>query len=95
MRGANPGASQAGARKDPVTFKEGALSYWGYPSDVNKNERCGPAGFGSRPLAVPLKMMRAALWFGSNTDITESKRAEEELRDADKRKDEFLAVMAS
>jgi PAS domain S-box-containing protein len=34
------------------------------------------------------------LWFGSNTDITDQRRAEETLRDADRRKDEFLAVLA-
>ncbi len=33
-------------------------------------------------------------WFGTNTDITEIKRMEAALRDADRRKDEFLATLA-
>ena len=33
-------------------------------------------------------------WFGTNTDITAQQRAEEELRSADRRKDEFLATLA-
>lgn len=33
-------------------------------------------------------------WFGTNTDISDIKRMEEELRDADRRKDEFLATLA-
>lgn len=33
-------------------------------------------------------------WFGTNTDISEIKRMEEALRDADRRKDEFLATLA-
>jgi PAS domain S-box-containing protein len=33
-------------------------------------------------------------WFGTNTDITAQLRAEEELRSADRRKDEFLATLA-
>ncbi len=33
-------------------------------------------------------------WFGTNTDVSSLKRAEEELREADRRKDEFLAVLA-
>jgi PAS domain S-box-containing protein len=33
-------------------------------------------------------------WFGSNTDISEMKRMENALRDADRRKDEFLATLA-
>ena len=33
-------------------------------------------------------------WFGTNTDISELKRMEEALRDADRRKDEFLATLA-
>jgi two-component system CheB/CheR fusion protein len=34
------------------------------------------------------------LWFGTATDIHDLKLAEEALRDADRRKDEFLAVLA-
>lgn len=33
-------------------------------------------------------------WFGTNTDITDRMRAEEALRMADRRKDEFLATLA-
>jgi PAS domain S-box-containing protein len=33
-------------------------------------------------------------WFGTNTDITEQREAEEALRNADRRKDEFLATLA-
>jgi PAS domain S-box-containing protein len=33
-------------------------------------------------------------WFGTNTDVTEQQIAEEALRRADRRKDEFLAVLA-
>jgi PAS domain S-box-containing protein len=37
---------------------------------------------------------RVALWFGTNTDITDQRRAEETLLDADRKKDEFLTVLA-
>ena len=37
---------------------------------------------------------RTLYWFGTNTDISEMKRMEEALRDADRRKDEFLATLA-
>ena len=33
-------------------------------------------------------------WFGTNTDITDQRRAEESLRDALRRRDEFLAMLA-
>jgi PAS domain S-box-containing protein len=33
-------------------------------------------------------------WFGTNTDITELREMEDALRDADRRKDEFLAMLA-
>ena len=33
-------------------------------------------------------------WFGTSTDITEQRAAEEALREADRRKDEFLATLA-
>jgi PAS domain S-box-containing protein len=33
-------------------------------------------------------------WFGTNTDISELKKMEDALRDADRRKDEFLATLA-
>ena len=33
-------------------------------------------------------------WFGTNTDVTDRVRMEESLRDADRRKDEFVATLA-
>ena len=33
-------------------------------------------------------------WFGTCTDIEDQKQAEEALRDADRKKDEFLAMLA-
>jgi PAS domain S-box-containing protein len=33
-------------------------------------------------------------WFGTNTDVTEQREAEQALRDADRRKDEFLSVLS-
>jgi PAS domain S-box-containing protein len=33
-------------------------------------------------------------WFGTNTDVTVQRQAEEALREADRRKDEFIAVLA-
>lgn len=48
-----------------------------------------------RTRAVPLRGERGQIvkWFGTNTDIDEAKRAEEALRSADRRKDEFLAML--
>ena len=37
---------------------------------------------------------RILYWFGTNTDISDIKAMEEALRDADRRKDEFLATLA-
>lgn len=37
---------------------------------------------------------RLLRWFGTNTDITEQRAAEQALKDADRRKDEFLATLA-
>ena len=37
---------------------------------------------------------RVVRWFGTNTDISELKRAEEALKQADRRKNEFLALLA-
>jgi PAS domain S-box-containing protein len=46
--------------------------------------------------AVPIKDDRGKIvhWFGTNTDVTEQRNAEEALRVADRRKDEFLAMLA-
>jgi PAS domain S-box-containing protein len=44
--------------------------------------------------AVPVRDDALGLrWFGAATDIDDQKKAEEALRDADRRKDEFLAVL--
>ena len=37
---------------------------------------------------------RVVRWFGTNTDIEDQKRAEDELRQANHHKDEFLAILA-
>ena len=37
---------------------------------------------------------RVLYWFGTNTDVSEIKRMEEALRESDRRKDEFLAVLS-
>ena len=37
---------------------------------------------------------RIVRWFGTCTDIDDTKRAEESLKEADRRKDEFLAMLA-
>jgi PAS domain S-box-containing protein len=46
--------------------------------------------------AVPIRDEdgRIASWFGTNTDVTEQFEAEEALRAADRRKDEFLATLS-
>ena len=46
--------------------------------------------------AVPMLDANGAIyeWIGAATDITERKEAEEKLKDADRRKDEFLAMLA-
>lgn len=45
--------------------------------------------------AVPVRNADGAIlrWFGTNTDITERLETEERLREADRRKDEFLAML--
>jgi len=50
--------------------------------------------FLSRALPVHDGSGRIVRWFGTNTDITERRRAEEALREADRRKDEFIALLA-
>ena len=49
-----------------------------------------------KAMGVPLRDDggRIVKWFGSNTDVDERIRAEEALREADRRKDEFLATLA-
>ncbi len=46
--------------------------------------------------AVPLRDAegRVTCWFGTNTDVTEQREAQEALREADRRKDEFIATLA-
>jgi PAS domain S-box-containing protein len=46
--------------------------------------------------AAPIRDARGTVvrWFGTNTDITEQRDAEEALRNSDRRKDEFLATLA-
>ena len=48
----------------------------------------------SRALPVADDRRRVALWFGTNTDITELRDLEQALKEADRRKDEFLATLA-
>jgi PAS domain S-box-containing protein len=45
---------------------------------------------------APLRDASGAIvqWFGTNTDVSSLKKAEEELREADRRKDEYLAMLA-
>ncbi|MGH8666181.1 MAG: hybrid sensor histidine kinase/response regulator [Burkholderiales bacterium] len=46
--------------------------------------------------AVPIRNERGEIvrWFGTNTNVTERIRMEEALKEGDRRKDEFLAVLA-
>jgi PAS domain S-box-containing protein len=46
--------------------------------------------------AMPVRDATGAIvrWFGTCTDIDDQKRAEDALKDADRRKDEFLAMLA-
>jgi PAS domain S-box-containing protein len=37
---------------------------------------------------------RVLYWFGTNTEVTEIKRVEDALREVDRRKDEFLAILS-
>ena len=48
----------------------------------------------SRALPVRDEHGRVVRWFGTNTDITERLQMEQTLREADRRKDEFLAMLA-
>jgi PAS domain S-box-containing protein len=46
--------------------------------------------------AVPLRDSsgKVVRWFGTNTDVTAQRDAEQALREADRRKDEFIAILA-
>ena len=50
--------------------------------------------FLSRAFPIRDQGGRVMSWFGTNTDITAQRQAEEALREADRRKDEFIAVLA-
>ncbi|MGH7827324.1 MAG: PAS domain S-box protein [Candidatus Binatia bacterium] len=50
--------------------------------------------FLSRAMPILDSTRRIFRWFGTNTDITEQREMEEALREADRRKDEFLATLA-
>lgn len=50
--------------------------------------------FLSRALPIRDAGGKVVRWFGTNTDVTEQRAAEEALRDAGRRKDEFLATLA-
>lgn len=46
--------------------------------------------------ALPIRDSSGCIvrWFGTNTDVTEQRNAEDALREADRRKDDFLATLA-
>jgi PAS domain S-box-containing protein len=46
--------------------------------------------------AVPIRDTKGTIvrWFGTNTDVTEQRKLQDALQDADRRKDEFLAMLA-
>ncbi len=50
--------------------------------------------FLSRALPIKDKTGEIVRWFGTNTDIEDVRLAEEKLKEADRRKDEFLATLA-
>jgi PAS domain S-box-containing protein len=50
--------------------------------------------FLSRALPIHDEDGRIRRWFGTNTDVTDLRDAQEALRDTDRRKDEFLATLA-
>jgi PAS domain S-box-containing protein len=49
--------------------------------------------FLSRALPIRDHAGRVVRWFGTNTDITEQRIAEQQLREADRQKDEYLAML--
>jgi len=50
--------------------------------------------FLSRAIPIRDEAGNVLRWFGTNTDVTAQREAEEALRDADRRKDDFLATLA-
>jgi PAS domain S-box-containing protein len=50
--------------------------------------------FLSRAVPIRDETGRIHRWFGTNTDITQQRELEEALKEADRRKDEFLATLA-
>jgi PAS domain S-box-containing protein len=50
--------------------------------------------FLSRAVPIRDEVTHAVRWFGTNTDITDQRRAEDALREASRRKDEFLHMLA-
>src|SRR3569623_476088 len=50
--------------------------------------------FLSRAVPIRDEAGKVIRWFGTNTDVTEVRRAQEALRESDRRKDLFLAVLA-
>ncbi|HET8541123.1 MAG TPA: PAS domain-containing protein [Anaeromyxobacter sp.] len=50
--------------------------------------------FLSRALPIRDPSGRVVRWFGTNTDVTVQREAEQALRDADQRKNDFLAVLS-
>ena len=50
--------------------------------------------FLSRALPIRNGAGEIVCWFGTNTDVDDQVRAEESLREADRRKDEYLAMLA-
>jgi PAS domain S-box-containing protein len=59
---------------------------------------CGKDGtyrwFLSRAVPIRDDSGEIIAWFGTNTDVDDQVRAEEALRDADRRKDEYMAMLA-
>lgn len=87
---------------DPAVLPE-VLQRWrqsleqGGPFEMVFPLRAADAQF--RPFLTRVNPLRAGdgrilYWFGTNTDISEIKRMEDALREADRRKDEFLATLA-
>ena len=50
--------------------------------------------FLSRAIPIRDESGRVIRWFGTNTDVTEQRRLQDALEDNDRRKDEFLAMLA-